>query len=515
MPAPDDRPNILLITSDQQHYSALGFANPRISTPALDRLAREGMVFDRAYCNNPTCTPSRATIITGQYPSWHGAWALGTRLMEDRPVVGDLFREAGYSTSLIGKAHFHPLAETQEYPSIECFPYLRDLDFWRNFQGPWYGFEHVETSRMHAQESLAGGHYAIWMQEKGFTDWPMYFEPPPGHKAPTPWAPPHHDASSWKLPEQYHYTTWTGERTCDRIRSDVAAGKPFFCWSSFHDPHPPYAVPEPWASMYNPADMEPGELSDDELALMPPPHQMTQQPEDPQWWGAFRESGHHTHGYHSHLHTREQMQQWMAIYYGMVSFMDHQIGRILDTLDELGVADNTLIVFTSDHGHFLGQHGLRAKGAFHYEDVLRVPFLVRHPARVPAGRRSDALQALIDLPSTFLAAADLEVPGYMQGIDQGPVWRGEQQALRHDVLVEFRHQPTAVHLRTYITDRYKLTLYRDRDWGELFDLQEDPREIHNRFDDPDFVQIRCQLMRQWLNAEMVREPMVMPRIAVA
>jgi len=150
------RPNILFITSDQQHYSTLGVVNERIRTPALDRLCAEGTRFDRAYCVNPTCTPTRASWITGLYPSQHGAWSLGTKLFEDVPTLGDALTELGYHTALIGKAHFQPLATRYGMESIECQPVLRDLDFWRRFHGPWYGFRHVETARMHGCESHAG-----------------------------------------------------------------------------------------------------------------------------------------------------------------------------------------------------------------------------------------------------------------------------------------------------------------------------------------------------------------------
>ena len=121
------QPNILLITSDQQHHSALGTVNPKIRTPNLDRLAREGVQFDRAYCNNPVCSPSRSTMITGLYPAWHGCWTIGVKLPEDVPTVGDVFREHGYRSTLIGKAHFQPLASAPGSESIECQPILRDL----------------------------------------------------------------------------------------------------------------------------------------------------------------------------------------------------------------------------------------------------------------------------------------------------------------------------------------------------------------------------------------------------
>jgi uncharacterized sulfatase len=184
-------------------------------------------------------------------------------------------------------------------------------------------------------------------------------------------------------------------------------------------------------------------------------------------------------------------------------------------LDELGIAKNTIVVFSTDHGHLMGQHGLTAKGAFPYEDLIRVPFIVRWPGKTPAGQNSNALQSLVDLAPTFLKAAHGEIPGWMQGVNQGAVWQGDEKAARDSAFCEFRHQPTKVHLRTYVEERYKMTLYRDQTYGELFDLQDDPSEMHNRWDDPNFAEIKCALMRRCLNAELQREPMRYPRIAGA
>ncbi|MHB1157113.1 MAG: sulfatase family protein [Phycisphaerales bacterium] len=514
-----DRPNILLITSDQQHFDTLGVDNPRIKTPALDRLARQGMKFNRAYCPNPTCTPTRGSLITGMYPATHGAWTLGTKVPEDAPTVGAALHEMGYATSLIGKAHFQPLASGPGSESLECQPILRDLDFWRTFNDtrtPWYGFDHVELARNHADESHVGQHYAIWMEERGLKNWRDYFQPLPGDRSPL--APPvSHDVRSrsdmhWKLPAELHYTTWTGERTRAQIERAHGAGEPFFCWSSYHDPHPPYVVPEPWASMYDPADMPIGSFVEGEFDHMPPPHRMTRETHAD--FKSFGQWTHYVHGYHSHRHDPDQLRAAMAIYYGMISFMDHQIGLTLDTLDRLGVADNTLVVFTTDHGHFLGQHGLTAKGPFHYEDVVRIPMLARWPGRIAAGQTSSAIQSLVDYAPTFVEAAGGETPIWMQGVSQLNCW-STGAAARHWAMVENHHEGAGVHLRTFITDRYKLTLYRDRDWGELFDLRDDPHELRNRFDDPAFAEARCELMRRMLNAELEREPTRMPRITGA
>jgi uncharacterized sulfatase len=260
--------------------------------------------------------------------------------------------------------------------------------------------------------------------------------------------------------------------------------------------------------------MEPGEAVPGEHDHNPPLFQLTQQPH-PDFSPWVERYG--SHGLHSHLHSREQLQLHMAIYYGMISFMDAQIGRILQRLDELGIADRTIVVFTSDHGHFLGQHGLIAKGPFHYEDLVRVPFIVRYPSVVPGNVISTALQSLIDLAPTFLSLANRTIPLWMQGVDQSSAWSNANQGVsaRQWVIVENHHQPTKLHLRTYIDARYKLTIHRGAPYGELFDLQEDPREIHNRWDDPSAGSLKATLLQRFLQAELDREWAPMPRIAGA
>ena len=309
----DHRPNILLITSDQQHYDTLGCANPRIQTPALDRLAAEGTRFTRAYTCNPVSSPARASLITGMYPAWHDCWTIGVKLPEDVPTVGDVFRRNGYLTTLIGKAHFQPLASQPGSESIECQPTLRDLDFWRSFHGPWYGFDHVEIARNHGDESHAGQHYAIWMEEKGLTNWRDYFRAWDGRDIPSG------RRGVWELPEAYHYTHWTTERTVAHLEQAADRQRPFFLWASFQDPHPPYLVPEPWASMYRPEDMEPGRLMPGELDRMPPHFRKTQEvnPDFSEFAETFG-----NHGFHSHLHDEAELRKDMATYYGMINLMD-------------------------------------------------------------------------------------------------------------------------------------------------------------------------------------------------
>lgn len=509
-------PNIVLITTDQQHFDALGVKDSRLKTPNLDRLCHEGTRFERAYCPAPVCTPSRASIITGQYPSHHGAWTIGVKLAEDVPTLGDHLIAAGYATALIGKAHFQPLATADGSESLECQPILRDLDFWRGFNRTWYGFQHVELARNHADESHAGQHYAIWMEEKGLSDWKQYFQPVKGEtssKAPRLGSKRGYTRldRSWSLPAELHYTTWTGERSLAYLDAQAEQGGPFFLWASFHDPHPPYTVSEPWASMYDPKDMVVDRVTPGEHDRNPPHFAKTQQeePDFGDWHSPFA-----AHGCESHLYPEEELKKDKATYFGMMSFLDAEVGRILDRIDALGLADNTLIVFTTDHGHFLGQHGLVAKGPFHYEDMLRIPMIVRMPGKVPAGAVSQDLQSLVDLAPSFLDFAGLPIPGEMQGVSQWNNWQGGAAA-RDFALCENRHNPRMPHVETYIERDHKISVYREADYGELFDLANDPGETCNLWDDPDAQPLKARLLLAMVQAIMKSEPTRMPRIAGA
>ena len=485
--------NVLLITSDQQHWNTLGADNPEVQTPALDRLAAQGTTFTRAYCPNPTCTPTRGSLITGKYPSQHGAYSLGTKLPESEPTVGELFQDAGYCAALVGKAHFQPLLATEEYPSLEAYPRLQDLDFWQDFEGPFYGFDHIELARNHTDESHVGQHYALWMEEKGLHNWRDFYLQPTGHVEA--------QRRKWLIPEQFHYNTWIAERSKALISQYDDADQSFFLWASFFDPHPKYLVPEPWDTMYDPDAITVPTSTPGEHDNNPPHLQLTQTPNpDFSPWQEANGSG--CHGFHSHLHDRQELAKDIACYYGMISCMDKYIGQIVDHLDQLGLAENTLVIFTSDHGHYFGQHGLIAKGAFHYDDGIKVPMIARLPGRIPAGRMSHSLQSLVDYAPTFLAYCDLDIPADMTGLSQEAVWNGDETHTREHVIIENRHQPTTLHLKTYIDDRYKITLYFDRDYGEIFDLRDDPGEVHNLWADAD---LRAQLTEAFLRAEMLKE----------
>jgi uncharacterized sulfatase len=263
--------------------------------------------------------------------------------------------------------------------------------------------------------------------------------------------------------------------------------------------------------MYDPEDMPVGELTPGEHDANPDHFRYAAVENHPGFWEKAGQDQGAIHGGHFQGdQNRKKLKKDMACYYGMVSFMDKEIGRILDALEEKGLADNTLVVFTTDHGHFLGQHGLNAKAIHHYEDLLRLPFIVRGPG-VPAGHVSSDLQNLVDLPRTFLQQALGEAPIHLQGVDQTPSWKGEGP-VREWSITENHHGYTRFHMNTLVTDRYKLTVHRDSDQGELFDLQEDPGEVRNRWADPEFQDLKRDLLLQHARARMAEEPIQMPRL---
>ncbi len=501
------KPNILWITSDQQHYSTIGCMDSRIHTPNLDRLSNEGTTFTRAYCPNPTCTPTRASLITGQYPSQHGAWTLGTKLPESAKTIGEYLGNESYKTALIGKAHFQPTKSTEEYSSLESMPLLQDLDFWRSFEDEFYGFQRVELARNHTNEFLVGQHYALWMEEKGYDNWREYFLGPTGTMDPE-------ERYNWKIPEEIHYDAWIAERTNALIEEYREEEKPFFIWSSFFDPHPDYFAPSPWDTMYDDVELEVPTIVQGEHNKNPEHFRMTQDKEAD--FSDYKETGFYCHGMHPHTKVTEEMaKKNMSVYYGMVSLMDKYIGKILDKLDECGLAENTVVVFTTDHGHFFGQHGLHAKGPFMYEDMIKIPFIARYPNHIPAGVKSTSMQSLVDVAPTCMEYCGLSVPNTMSGKSQKGVWNGEKREVRKHIICEHHHEPTKVHLKTYVDERYKITVYYNSQDGEIFDLEQDPNEVNNLWNEEKYKDLKESLLLKYIWAELGKEIMWMPRISGA
>ncbi|UOF88745.1 sulfatase-like hydrolase/transferase [Fodinisporobacter ferrooxydans] len=490
------RPNILLITTDQQHHNTIhALGNEAIQTPNLDRLAKEGVAFRRAYTANPVCSPSRSSILTGEYPSRHGCWNIGVALDKNRPTLSQTLSNKGYSTALFGKAHFQPVLKRG---SFEAPPHIHDREFWKSWKGPYYGFEQVKMVHGHSDEDSSHGmHYGAWLADQGI-DPAKYFGPGGGYRE-----------GSWDLPEDLHYTRWSADQTIEFMRSHVNhtdhyENEPFFAWCSFQDPHNAFLAPEPWASMYDPEKLpsfleREGEMLDKtrlhQCLIDNRLHELdVEMTTDP---------GHATRGIQCLGITTnkigfERARRWLATYYGMISLIDFHIGRVLKTLDNLGLADNTIVIFTSDHGDYAGNHGIWLKGPLHYEDVIRIPFLVRWPDKIPSNMQTDCLMSLVDLVPTLLEACGLPDSSTTQGVSQLQTWFNPKTSSRDWCLVENRAEPT-FYVKTMVTDRYKLNYFLDRNEGELYDLYNDPNEFINLYNKTEYTDIRISLLMKLID----------------
>jgi arylsulfatase A-like enzyme len=302
---------------------------------------------------------------------------------------------------------------------------------------------------------------------------------------------------TWRnaLPEEDHPTTWVADRAVEWLH-DVDG--PFFGWVSFTDPHHPMDPPAPWCDRYAPEDALQvlPEVHPDEFEGKPPVHKMMSE--------GLRGRALEWANPGGATLTRAELARMTAGYYGMVAQLDHAVGRVLDVLDERGLADDTLVIVTSDHGEFLGEHQLIFKGPFGYDSLLRVPLLVRGPG-VDAGRVVTDPVGTIDLAPTILDAAGIETPGWMEG-------RSLAAQPREYVLTENDFNIVAsIPMRTITTSHYKLHRYLDAPFGELYDLRADPGEVVNRYDDPAYAPARSDLLAlldDVMNHEVRKEPTV-------
>ncbi|MBD3314641.1 MAG: sulfatase-like hydrolase/transferase [Chitinivibrionales bacterium] len=486
------RPNILFLFTDQQRFDTLGVLNSKIKTPNLDTLAAEGMLFTRAYPTTPVCLPCRASLVSGQYPSTHGATHNHASLPEDYPnLLPSILRNVGYYTHMVGKSH---LASCHDPCSPESAPFIHNREYYRHWHGPWYGFERADIAIGHTTEKHACGmHYGAWLEDHGI-DVDKYF----GHTA--------YDAfGTWDLPEEYHSTKWIADVTIDSITRSAEREQPFYICSNFQDPHNPCMVPEPWASMYKPEEIPAFGFKGGEpasFASKPPfyreiieqPGEYAARPSDPGLLAA---------GNVSHLpYSKEDTQKNAACYYGMVSLIDHHVGRIMEALESAGQADNTVVVFTSDHPDCLGDHGFWYKSLVTFEEIQRVPMIVRYPGYVPAGTTSAAFQNHVDLPTTLLSLTGATIPTSYEGVDQSPAWRKPEVSVRTDSIIEERPYNTEWNQRVLINDTHKLAFYAGREYGELYDTKNDPDQVHNLWDDPVHAETKNKMIARILSHEM-------------
>jgi len=467
-----NRPNILLITTDQQRHDHLGCAGVRgIDTPHLDRLATEGGRFTRAYCPSPLCTPARVSMLTGQYPSTHGAWSIGvTANPFPAPTIADRLAGAGYHTALFGKSHFVKRADEASQMGARNG---HDTEYFRSWRGPYLGFQEFQGNDGHTLNSDINQHYRVFLEDAG-VDFQKWF--PRGEH--------YYDyqCGLWKMPAEFHDTAWVGGLAEDFLWRQAHAESPWFCWASFADPHEPFVCPDPWYSRVGEvtpyAGYREGEFDDrHEIYLRSLRND----------FGPYNDAFGVpcVFGVESHNVTAA-----LRATLGMVAFIDSQVGRFLAALAKTGQLENTLIVFTSDHGEMHGHHGLWGKGYAAYDDCQRVPFLMRFGGRFGD---NDAPVNLVDLAPTFLDAAGLPVPSEMQGSSLLPLIRGEECPERDGTLIECRGTEKLFQ-RTLVTRTHKLVVYDDTDRGELYDLENDPGQSRNLWDEAGQSPLRTELL---------------------
>ena len=483
--------NILFLCTDQQRFDALGVVNPAIKTPNLDRLAQTGLHLPQAYSPTPVCLPCRASLVTGQFPSTHRATCNSSYLPEDYPFqVATPLRQAGYRTHFIGKSH---LSNCHDPKSKESAPQIHDREYYRQWHGPWYGFEHATLNIGHSTESHACGmHYGVWLEDQGI-DTDRYF----GNTEYT-------DYGAWDLPGEFHNSRWVADQTIDSMTRSQKEGKPFYIWSNFQDPHNPCMVPEPWASMYDPREVPfQGLTPEDQKALeekprfyrevLEKPGPYAAQPSDPGLPGAGDIA--------SLDYTDEQARECVAAYYGMVSLLDHHVGRIIDWLEEKGLRENTLIVFTSDHGDCLGDHGYWFKSMVTYDESMRVPLLASCPGLLPEGRTNGEIHNLLDLFPTLFTLADIPVPSYLEGRDLSATWREPRETVTGEAVVEEKPFRTDWNKRSLVTPDFVIAFYANRSYGELYDREKDPQRWRNLWNHPDYQSVKAELLTRLLSLE--------------
>jgi len=512
------RPNFLLLMTDQHRADHLGcYGNMAIRTPNIDGIAANGVAFDRFYVASPICMPNRATLMTGRMPSLHGVRHNGIPLPLEATTFVELMRRAGYRTAMVGKLHLQNMTgepanmPPDKYASggpngvatlvpaqtpgrgrydQELAPKWRD-DPTHDLDLPYYGFETVDLAIDHGDQ--VEGHYTRWLRQKRSDAETLRGEkhalPSPDYATPQAWRT--------RLPEELYPTSYIAERTLARLDECAAdRTKPFFLKCSFPDPHHPFTPPGRYWNMYDPKDMElPAGWHIDRAKA--PPHL--------RWALDQRDNGKgRKDSPVLYACTEREAREAIALTYGMITMVDDAIGRVLERLKVLGLAENTIVIFTADHGDYMGDHQLMLKGPMHYQPLIRVPFLWREPDGGARGRRG-ALASTLDIARTVLDRAGLEAFQGLQGLSLLSFVNGARDG-RDGVLIEEEGQRiylgfnSRVRVRTLVTKRYRLSLYDGVSWGELYDLDSDPHEFNNLWDEPTAASLRGALMEQLARA---------------
>jgi len=440
------RPNILLVHTDQQRWDALGAnGNDDIDTPNLDRLASEGVNFDRYFVQSPVCMPSRASYMTGQYPSQLGIFNNGVPLPEDTRALPQLVDSRAYTTGNVGKLHFQPHAN-------------RD----HREPHPDYGFDHLEVSDTPGVYKDA---YRTWVRQKapeqlkeisvglspGAKTWQETLEIDDGIDHPDrEGGPSDFTPTPFPADDDLTHSAFVADQTMEFL--DTHQDDRFLCVAGFFAPHQPYVVPQRFLDRYDP----------DDLTLPEFPDHLDDRENTP--------------------YSDDMLRQARHGYYAAVSEVDHYVGQILDRLDELGLRENTLVVFTSDHGEYLGEHHEYGKGFPGEDCVSRVPLIVRWPGGVESPGRtvSDIVEA-VDLIPTLLEAAGIQVPPHLRGESFLPALHDEPFDGHESAMLAGGARRLEGHsLRTdgfrYVSrvEDQEALYDLDREFGEYVDVSDEP-----------------------------------------
>lgn len=501
------RPNFLFFITDQHRADHLGcYGNTIVRTPSIDRLAAGGWTADEFHVATPICMPNRASLMTGRMPSRHGVRHNGIELSFAERTLPETLRQAGYATAHVGKSHLQNIeARPPGFPreGVAKLPYEARLEpvgvhgqeLWQRWEQdpnaeiatPFYGFDAVDLCIHHADTEY--GHWRRWIRQQ-VADADKLIGPE--NAIPTPEFALTKCRQAWRtrVPEELYPTAWIAERTIARLRECAASGKPFFIHSSFPDPHHPFTPPGKYWDMYRPGDIAlPASFNAAHRNLAP--HM--------QWLYQQRANG--TAVKNSQMLfacTEQETREAIALNYGSISFIDAAIGRVLEAVQQLGLADNTVVVFTADHADFLGDHQLLLKGPIHYRGLTRVPFIWHDPARRQA-RRCDALTQTIDIAPTILERAGVPQWNGIQGKSLLPLIAGESASVRDTLLIEEEGQryymgfPDRVRMRSLLDGRHRISIYDGVPWGELYDRRDDPEELDNLWHEPKGAPLRAEM----------------------
>lgn len=479
-------PNIVLITTDQHRADCYSFARPDIKTPHIDRLAARGTRFERCYCPAPLCQPARASLLTGMLPHTHGVRDNGIDLPDDMidRGFGTQASALGYRTALLGKAHLSTQHTFNATGRPECRHTMEKYydDWW----GPYMGFDHVELFidgpvKWPSWEPPQGLHYTKWLFSGGRGEEmdALYYQ---GSR-------PESGAQQVHVPELplvWHTSSWLGDRATHYIENKEHV-EPFLLWVSFPDPHHPFDAPNPWSSMYRPEDVNLPKHRDLDLSRRPWWHEasLSGTPKTTEEFRLIREQLSR-----QKTMSDRQLRDITASYFGMISLVDHQVGRIMAALARQGLVEDTIIIITSDHGEFLGDHGLLFKGPMFYDSLIRVGLIASGPG-IPKDHVVNNVVSTIDLAPTLVDLCGGEVDAYNGSPLSAYLGRESHKSVleREHVHVEWGLDASRcgvdLDLRTVVTESHRYTIELRSGDGELYDLRSDPYEMDNLFYRPE------------------------------